>query len=200
MNSASATPKVEASGDNVSEHCETFLLRKHGTKGIAGALVVLAVVIVLIFLSKLNEVRQYRVPMVWRKRVRRMIEASAKQLKMAQDANHPSIAYHHALEAETTLRAVKNLVGEADLSSLTNYHIGNLESEIDNVLSTNIPEEFHAMAKNNNIKGGVDLKTPIAGKGQTKIVQPATGRGRNTAFALREHVRKLSPIKEDDEE
>jgi hypothetical protein len=116
---------------------KTFLLRKHGLKGLAVAGLVLVVVLIIIMLSKLNEVRHYRVPMIWRKKVRKMIENSAKSLKNSQNSTDKLAGYHYALEAKTILHSARDLVGDADLSSITNYRLDKLEADIEFALDNN---------------------------------------------------------------
>lgn len=85
--------------------------RRRELQGVAGASIVLGVLLVIVTLSKLNEARHHRLPFMWRKRLRRMVLDSANHLKEAELSTSTLASYHHAVAADSLLSAAKNMVG-----------------------------------------------------------------------------------------
>lgn len=132
--------KVSLENNNPQvENQQNILNKRNGIRGVIVAVVVVGVAFLIILVSKWNEIRQQRVPFVWRNRIKGLVNDSAEALHLAQEATAPGTSYKHALRAHSILSDVKKLVGTVNLSKLSGYDISKLESEIEALLRRNIP-------------------------------------------------------------
>ncbi len=128
-----------------SKDCDpqkNVLMKRNGVRGVIVAVVVTTVAFIIILISKWAEVRQQRVPFIWRSRLKSMIQDCATSLKLAHEATVPGTSYKHAVEANSILTSAKKLVGTGDLSKMSGYDISKLESEIEALLRRNIPNSL----------------------------------------------------------
>lgn len=121
---------------------KNVLMKRNGIRGIIIAVVVTGVAFLIILISKWNEIRQQRIPFVWRNRLKSMISDCTNALKLAQDASSHGTSFKYAIEAHTILNGAKKLVGTTDLSKLSGYNISKIESEIEALLRRNIPNSL----------------------------------------------------------
>lgn len=106
-------------------------LRQRGIQGLTGAAIVLGSLLLIVSLSKFNEMRHHRLPLMWRKRLRRMVLDCANHLKEADQSTSTLTSYHHALAAESLLSAAKGLVGSQGISKITGLNVERLEGDIE---------------------------------------------------------------------
>ena len=121
---------------------KNFLLKSHGLRGIIVAAVIVGLLFIIILISKLNDVRLQRVPAVWRNRLKTMVKDCAEALSMAKDAKSPSSILRYAVEASILLTSSRKLAGGNDLSKMSGFDIGKLESEINSIMKREIPSEL----------------------------------------------------------
>lgn len=57
---------------------KNFLLKRHGLRGVIVAFVVVGVALVIILISKYNDIRLQRIPMIWRNRIKTMVKGFSK--------------------------------------------------------------------------------------------------------------------------
>jgi len=131
---------------------KNILMKKNGIRGVIVAIVVVASAVLLILISKWNEVRQERIPFVWRNRLKSMIQDCVSTLKMAQESTVAGTSYKYALEANVLLNSAKKLVGTADLGKLSSLDVSKLESEIESLLRRNIPNSLLITTDSENMK------------------------------------------------
>ena len=137
---------------------KNFLLQKHGYRGIIVAACVLTVAFLVIIISRWNEVRQQKVPMIWRNRLKAMIKDSANSLTMSREASTPGTALKYAIEANTTLSNARKLAGTVDLAALSGYDIAKLESEVETILRRTISHDL--LVKDTDIVGPSNTSRP----------------------------------------
>jgi ABC-type lipoprotein release transport system permease subunit len=111
-------------------------LKRKGAQGLIAAGSVLGVLVLIVILSKMNEIRHHRLPVMWRGRLKRMVSTSAKHLRIAEETTDSGIAMHHAVQAQTTLESAQTLVGSASLAKFTGMNIEELEKSIEDVITT----------------------------------------------------------------
>lgn len=110
-------------------------LKRKGIQSVIIAGIVLLILIVLVGLSKFNEVRHNRLPFSWRSRLKQIVIDSATNANLANEVKDVRKSYHHLITAKTMLQMAQRLVGSGNLSSLTGMNIESLEQYInDNLL------------------------------------------------------------------
>lgn len=108
-------------------------LKRKTQYAIIGAIITVTVVVIVIIFSKLNEVRNHKVPMVWRNRVKDVMRNVDKFVKLAKAEPNSANTYHNITKAIVYMEAAKQLVGIEALPKLSGYDIGKLEVEIDGI-------------------------------------------------------------------
>lgn len=111
-------------------------LNRRGTRGLVGAAAVWLALLLVVALSKLNEVRQQRLPSRWRARIRGMVLESARNLRVAEETLEPYVAYGHALRADAMLQSAQSIVGPADLTNLAGLDTERLAEDIQRFLDS----------------------------------------------------------------
>jgi hypothetical protein len=124
---------------------KNLLLKKHGIRGIIVAASVTAVVVLIILISKWNDVRQQRVPSIWKGRLRSIVKDCSGAVKLAKESErNPEIAIQHTIQAKAMLDDAKKIAGTTDLAKISGFDMHALEAEIDmlSVRYLSLPASF----------------------------------------------------------
>lgn len=145
--------------ENITTEDAILPLKRKGTQGLIAAGSVLGLLFIIVMLSKLNELRHHRLPFLWRGRLKRMVNTSAKHLRIAEETKDGGIALHHVIQAQTMLESAQTLVGTASLSKFTGLNIEELERSIEDVLTTLKSPHTTKASSTQNTKPKKALKT-----------------------------------------
>lgn len=126
-------------------------LKHKGITGLIAASVVMAVLFLIILLSKLNEVRHNRVPVLWNAKLKKMAKQATKHLKEARDAKDETMAIHHAYQAKALFDSVHDLVGSASMAKICGIDIPGMEAAIEKALHEVAPHTAEEHDNNNTI-------------------------------------------------
>jgi hypothetical protein len=118
-----------------SSSIQQFLLRKKTKESLISVAAVMAVVLLIIFLSKWNHTRHQALPTSVRRRLKSGVVTAAKHLKFAENSPDAYISFHHALTADSMLKALKDLTGEDTLENITGFNIAKLEESIESLMN-----------------------------------------------------------------
>lgn len=138
---------IKSDGINNSKQDGIVFLQRMKTKGMMGiycATGVMLVVVVIVLLSRLNEIRNYRVPNYWRRNINRTIRQIREQfyrLKESQDVSNEKIELQRLM---TELATLKKISSGADLAQISKIDLESLEMNMDNEMrrvNTVIEEE-----------------------------------------------------------
>jgi hypothetical protein len=124
---------LNSNGEQFVVDRTTYPLKKRGRQGIVAAGIVMIIVVLLIFFSKLNEIRQYRVPFIWKRRAINVLEDSHNKIKAAESTSDLKLANHFAIQADSLLQSAKTIIGEEALQRITKTNIVGLELKIKQV-------------------------------------------------------------------
>jgi hypothetical protein len=111
-------------------------LKNKGIQGLICGGVVLGALLIIILLSKLNEARKHKLPMLWRGRLKKLVDKSAKNVRIAEESNDAGMALHHAIQAQSILETAQDMIGAGNLAKITGMDIEILDQKIQSVIHT----------------------------------------------------------------
>lgn len=145
-NTSSAKGRFSLEDGHECDPQANVLMRRNGLRGLLVAASVLVFSIIVILLSKWNEVRLQRVPVVWKNRLKGLVHNSTVALKLARSAPNNKEQQRYAEDARLILSSAKMLAGTVDLSKLSSYDVATLDTEIDSILQNTTPLPPYAKA------------------------------------------------------
>lgn len=153
---------MESSDD--SSKATNFIFRSRGNLGIAGGVSVMVILIIVIVLSKMNEIAHSRISLATKRRLKNVVLTAAKHLRQSEESKNKQISYYHALSADTTLKSAKLLAGGSSLSRITGYDIDSLETNIEKILHNGpgYKAEEQATVRTRNVTSLEDVKKKTA--------------------------------------
>ncbi len=108
------------------------------------AAVVLAVIVVIITLSKLNEHNRNAVSLPMKNRIKDIVKTADAYIKSASRNVTESRGYHDYTKAMAYIEAAKQLVGVQNLPAISGYNITMMDNEAENV--------YNKLVENGRIK------------------------------------------------
>lgn len=155
---------IDKEGQHYIVDRTVYPLKKRGKQGIISACIVLAIVLLIIILSKFNDIRQYRVPYLWKRRAINVIEEVYTKLKAAEAANdnNAQLAFRLAIQSESLLHSALSIIGEETLRRATGVDLNELETKIQAVILATSKHLQNQVAEKNtlmNVKKLTDIGT-----------------------------------------
>lgn len=130
----------------VQQQNDSLPLKQTSKQGLLAAGSVLGFLLVIILLSKVNDVRHHRLPFLWKGRLKKMVTTSNKHIDTGSKLldSDPHMAHEHAIKAQSLLESAQGLIGSAPLTTMTGYDIEALENSISELLhNTNKKRAFY---------------------------------------------------------
>lgn len=128
---------MEKSDLETDKSNRNFFLKSHGMRGIIVAVVVVSCVFLISIISKMNDVRLQKVPMVWGSRLKTMVLDCKNQIDEAKRVitKDPTSGRKLITEAKITLDNIRKIGGKLDISKLSGVNIDTLQADISNLLN-----------------------------------------------------------------
>jgi hypothetical protein len=123
---------METTATKTEEH--TALLSR-GKQGLIGAGVVMSLFLLIVVLSKANDIAKRRLPMMWRMRLRKMVQESINAVKLAKESDDEVERHRNLIAADTYLETAKRLVGTGSLADMAGIDIAKLETDLERELA-----------------------------------------------------------------
>jgi hypothetical protein len=130
---------VETNGSEsqpvLHEDKQALVMVSRGKQGLIGAAIVFSVFLLIISLSKANDIAKRRLPMMWRMRLRKMIRDAIERVEQARETSDQVEKYKNLVYADTLLDSAKRLVGTGTLSEMAAMDVTQLEYDIEEGLA-----------------------------------------------------------------
>lgn len=121
-------------------NCESkinVLMRKNGIRGIIVSISVIVFFIFIILISKWNEIRQEKIPFVWKKKVNLLLDECNNTINLANKESEPKKIYKYIIESNTIFKTIKKIIGKNKLDKNFEDNLIKIENQLNEMLKKN---------------------------------------------------------------